>query len=76
MRHLKQATIEVFNLTKDLGVPLVLVSAIVLHLLGLKELTCMHMLYILLANLVVSTVFATVMYSVADKLEQRRDEEI
>ncbi len=76
MKHLKQATTEVFNLTKDLGIPIILVSAVILHLLGLEELTCMHMLYILFANLVVSTIFATVMYLVVDKLEQRRDEEV
>ena len=76
MKHLKQATTEVFNLTKDLGIPIILVSAVILHLIGLKELTCMHMLYILFANLVVSTIFATVMYLVVDKLEQRRDEEV
>ena len=75
MKHLKQATIEVFNLTKDLGIPIILVSAVILHMLGLKEVTCMHMLLILLINLVISTVFATVMYLVVDKLEQRRDEE-
>ena len=75
MKHLKQVTIEVFNLTKDLGIPIILVSAVILHLLGLKELTCMHMLLILLINLVASTMFATVMYYIANKLEQRRDEE-
>ena len=74
MKHLKQATTEVFNLTKDLGIPIILVSAVTLHLLGLKELTCMHMLLILLINLVVSTVFATTMYYVADKIEQREED--
>ena len=74
MKHLKQATIEVFNLTKDLGIPIILISAVILHMLGLKEVTCMHMLLILLINLAVSTVFATTMYYVADKIEQREED--
>lgn len=74
MKHLKQATIEVFNLTKDLGIPIILVSAVILHMLELKEVTCMHMLLILLINLVVSTIFATTMYYVADKIEQREED--